>query len=60
MLNSSIALAGLLEAPEIHSLIPRTWMRSRIKSSYAWRPLLDHGAVLAFRSDAPDKPSLVQ
>src|SRR3984885_473787 len=28
----------------------------RIKSSYAWRSLLDHGAVLAFGSDWPVAP----
>ncbi|MDB5393196.1 MAG: amidohydrolase family protein [Rhodospirillales bacterium] len=30
--------------------------RQRVKSSYAWRLLLDHGAVLAFGSDWPVAP----
>ena len=32
------------------------WGPKRIKSSYAWRSLLDHGAVLAFGSDWPVAP----
>jgi hypothetical protein len=39
------------------SIADRHWGRARARETYAFRPLLDGGAVLAFGSDAPVEPA---